>query len=701
MGGTMAEVRSSRTTTEKAWWSVIVAMGVTAFVLGVIGYRSTYIAELNDAAMRAPSDLDVLQRQWSWSDAVFNSLGLFFFNSPPYTDLHLTLDIARYLAYGVTLAAGATALVALFNERYQAWRLRKWKGHIVVCGLGYKGLTFIQNLHDAHKIVVVESDPDNPAIESCRALGIPVIIGDARNEDTLRRARLEQAERLLAVCPGDAINTEILLNARSIVEDGPQHGGRERNRGTLRCLAQINHPQLCAMLSDTQIWEEDEAWTADFFNTNDTAATLILDDHPVGTGGEPPHLVVAHLAPLGQRLVVLAAQRWLTSHGDDEHVPPMAITLIDAEVGERVKDLKRQYASLRDGNKFIFFTASPSARDVADLRRQWEAAGVKPPVRTYVTSADDDECVATALTLLGRLNVNTEVIVALSREHGTGKMLHASPRVDVVVFPTFERTCTRELLFDVSTKRLAKEIHRIWREEQRTQKEKLALALAKLDGIADDAAARAVIEEALAIPEESPREREVRKATESAPVYDANGEPRVVIADVEVLRAIQEAIVQIDATHDERRPLDTVRAVVAKLTDDRAGIAAPSWDEASDDDRASSLAQAHDIALKLRGINASIQPLGSVPERFEFTEDEIGRLAEHEHARWNAERQNTGWTLGPKDKLNKVTPYLVPFEDLPWDVAEWDRVFVRKIPRILERAGYMAVRGASGATGEG
>lgn len=122
----------------------------------------------------------------------------------------------------------------------------------------------------------------------------------------------------------------------------------------------------------------------------------------------------------------------------------------------------------------------------------------------------------------------------------------------------------------------------------------------------------------------------------------------------------------------------------------------PTWEEAAESDRASSLAQAHDIPAKLRAINCSIVRLADGEEpHFEFTDDEIERLAFREHDRWISERRNAGWTDGPKDPKDpeaKKSPHLMPFGDLPPHVAEWDRVFVRKIPRILKQAGQQVIR---------
>lgn len=708
----------------RLWPWLVGAVGLVAFVLGWYGF---HLVKFSD-----PTKESTL-----W-DELFGTMGLFVFNTPDMTgdEVNWPLNWARYLAFIATISAGATAVFTLFHEEFTAWRLRQWRNHTVICGLGFKGFTFVQNLHKHDKVVVVESDPDNSTIEDCRRLGVPVIIGDAQHDGVLARAGVARAAKLLAVCPDDSVNTEILLSARVLVQKRKEGNllrrmtrrfnaatterrrkvlirirndarlrrvwdrlqkrraqrREHRQERTLRCLAQISHPQLCAMLRDIQVWEEDEAWTADFFNTDDTSATLVLDLYPVTVGDEPPHLLVANLDSLGERLIVLAAQRWLNRPRPvgEESETRLVMTILDDDADDRLALLKRQNAELRDERAFTFITCSTSAKEVEQLRDRFAAEGVPNPVRAYVTAAQDDQGVATALLLLSRLNVRTKVIVALSRAHGTGKVLDESPRVDVEVFPRFERTCTRELLFEVSVKRLAMEIHEIWREEQLARVAKIDRALARLAEATDDETARALLKVALAAPETD------------EPASGAEQEASAEAKAREALRTIKEVLATIDGGQDPQHALATITTVVETLSHERDGIKdPPSWEAATAQDRASSMAQAHDIPAKLRTLDAVIEPLPDEDDEeaevveFVLTPGEIERLAYHEHDRWVAERRNSGWTDGKRDKANKVTPYLVPFGDLPEDVAEWDRVFVRKIPRILERAGYRAVRNSA------
>ncbi|MGI6221910.1 MAG: RyR domain-containing protein [Coriobacteriales bacterium] len=76
-----------------------------------------------------------------------------------------------------------------------------------------------------------------------------------------------------------------------------------------------------------------------------------------------------------------------------------------------------------------------------------------------------------------------------------------------------------------------------------------------------------------------------------------------------------------------------------------------------------------------------------------FTQSEVEVLAILEHRRWLAERTDGGWVHGPvKDVEAKVSPYLVPWEELPDRVREWNRSTARDIPALLASAGFAITR---------
>jgi hypothetical protein len=57
-------------------------------------------------------------------------------------------------------------------------------------------------------------------------------------------------------------------------------------------------------------------------------------------------------------------------------------------------------------------------------------------------------------------------------------------------------------------------------------------------------------------------------------------------------------------------------------------------------------------------------------------------------------RLDDGWTYAPEtDKTKKLHRCLIPWDKLPEDEKEKNRILVRGIPRILARAGYTVVKG--------
>jgi hypothetical protein len=65
------------------------------------------------------------------------------------------------------------------------------------------------------------------------------------------------------------------------------------------------------------------------------------------------------------------------------------------------------------------------------------------------------------------------------------------------------------------------------------------------------------------------------------------------------------------------------------------------------------------------------------------------------------ERLQSGWRLGPKDTERKISPYLIPIEDLPDDIADFDRDAVRQIPAALALVDLQVIRHPAGSAAVG
>ncbi len=118
------------------------------------------------------------------------------------------------------------------------------------------------------------------------------------------------------------------------------------------------------------------------------------------------------------------------------------------------------------------------------------------------------------------------------------------------------------------------------------------------------------------------------------------------------------------------------------------GRAMMPWRKLDEEFRESNRSQARHIEEKLRAIGCVSVPWAEAAgERVVFRPDEIERMAEMEHGRYNTERLLRGWRFSEaKDEKRKLSPHLVAWSELPEHIREYDRKTVRKIPDFLAEA---------------
>ena len=112
-------------------------------------------------------------------------------------------------------------------------------GHVIVVGLGNVGTRVVGELHDlGFDVVCVDSNPNARGIPLARRLGLPVVIGEAYLEETLRAASLETSIALVSVTSRDIVNLETGLNARAL-------------RADLRIVLRLSNDDLAQRVQET------------------------------------------------------------------------------------------------------------------------------------------------------------------------------------------------------------------------------------------------------------------------------------------------------------------------------------------------------------------------------------------------------------------------------------------------------------------
>ena len=92
--------------------------------------------------------------------------------------------------------------------------------HIVLVGLGNVGTRVLRQLVDLGvDVVAIDRKPDARGVKVAEQLGVPLIVGDASREETLRAASIDTCQALVVVSTDDAVNLQAALHARAVRGD--------------------------------------------------------------------------------------------------------------------------------------------------------------------------------------------------------------------------------------------------------------------------------------------------------------------------------------------------------------------------------------------------------------------------------------------------------------------------------------------------
>ena len=130
------------------------------------------------------------------------------------------------IVVGVTLVTTSFALFTniLVSRRIEQSlgrrRVPGMTGHVVVVGLGSVGIRVVEGLlAEGRRVVVVERDNDNRYLDRARALGVPVVIGDATQRQTHATVNLADASSVAILTSADLTNIETGLAVRESLGD--------------------------------------------------------------------------------------------------------------------------------------------------------------------------------------------------------------------------------------------------------------------------------------------------------------------------------------------------------------------------------------------------------------------------------------------------------------------------------------------------
>jgi hypothetical protein len=455
----MKQIRKFWRETIRPWWydyewPVIGGVALAAVILGCIGFRLQLLAE---------------QKPVELVDLIFRSFQLFVLQISVDPPMPWQLNVARVVA---PLVAGYTAIEALgqlLADEFQSFRLRFLLRHVVICGLGRKGMLLTREfLKRGQTVVVIEQDAENDFVRQCRDLGAAVLLGDAAESDMLRKARVARAAHLFALCGDDGVNAEVAVRAAQMVT--------ARSGPPLTCVIHIFDAQLCTLLRERELDSSSAGrMRLEFFNMFDLGARVLLEENPLCSPGQdaaraPSRLVIVGVGRLGESLLVNAARQWQAN--DLARSRRLQVTLIDQNAQEIAATLQVRYPSLK---KLCDVVALDMDVHSASFRQADFLGDPGPdgrPARVFVCLDDDSLSLSAALALVGRgRDHNPTIVVRMAQNAGLAKLLDnvdagSSSFRHLRAFGLLDRTCHPDQVLRGTHEILARAIHEDYLRQQ-------------------------------------------------------------------------------------------------------------------------------------------------------------------------------------------------------------------------------------------
>ncbi|MDA1076129.1 MAG: NAD-binding protein [Proteobacteria bacterium] len=358
------------------------------------------------------------------------------------------------------------SLIMVFMR--DSWRsltnyfVRFKKGHIIIAGLGDKGLHFAQScVSSGFRCVFIEADKDNPLIERIISAGVPVIVGDALNENVLKKAGLSSAADLVTLAGSNGGNVEIALRVKRYI----CRTSRQRDRA-LRIHVHVTDFHLANHFEEyPRFFTDYDVAEVSFFDTSELAARQLLRDHSVDVfadafGQKRVHIVILGFNEFSEHMVVQIARTCWFADG----LPPR-ITIIDMGLNFdaiRLGQINEGIVNLCDISVHGL-SLDENWMDQADFRE------VLQGVTSYIVCFQDVELgLKHALRLrrstLQHTELNAPILLRMEKAAGLADLLESrgsEPQVPDGIFPfgMLEDVLSIENVIDKQLDQLARFVH--------------------------------------------------------------------------------------------------------------------------------------------------------------------------------------------------------------------------------------------------
>ena len=365
------------------------------------------------------------------------------------------------IAVGAFAGSSSAGIIYLYvREKINTMPLLFKHGHVIVCGLNSRSFLVINDLvRRKIKPVIIESDAKNTFIESCKMLGLIVLVGLPSDPNMLKKAGVKKSAYVISLNDVDEDNAEVALNVMRMVP--------EKKHQTITCIIQVINPQLYGIIRKHAFSaRKDSSIRIEFFNQYALGARTLLDLYPPFPSAEittaPLPIVILGAGRLGESILTRIARTWYLSHRGEQ--TRLTIVLMDVNAGQIRESLLIQYPKLSqacDLGALTMDVRSAAFKNGEFLKNPLLDRGFV----AYICLDDDSLGLYAALTLhqytaerevrfIVRMDHNTSVAKLIADEQVGLKSIREIHPVNM-----FELTANSQLILAGEEEILARSIH--------------------------------------------------------------------------------------------------------------------------------------------------------------------------------------------------------------------------------------------------
>jgi len=436
-------------------WTIVSSLIVISITLGLVGSR-IYLLE---------NDL-----YFSFFDALYLTLKLFFFAFAQQFEVHWTLQIARFAAPLTLWYAAAKTFFLLAHEKISMMKLKNIKNHTIVCGLGEMSFSFVSDmLQSGEKVVVIQRENENHFVQSCKDKGAFVIEGSDFDATALQKSGIQRAKNI--VCLDDDVSN---ITAAIVAHRTARKVGHQNN---ISCHIHISKLNTLSDLNDidffTEIQLESKISNASNrkqfellpFNFQERAARIIYSKYspdvfsPINIDSPQPHVIIVGFNQLGKSILLQAARM---SHFANQK--KLKVTVLEKGASAVERMFEKAYPQL---SHVIDFSVKELNLDNFDANEFKKLQGDVPVVCSYLCLDEDKFSVSYIRLIIPLMKDKSHVIICTKNSDNVFSMMPKRYQKQIHRFLLFDETCTRKAIVNETVDDLAKAIHNDYISKQK------------------------------------------------------------------------------------------------------------------------------------------------------------------------------------------------------------------------------------------